>query len=270
MIDPAYAGVWRYWRSTPIAPDRAVTLGEPTTPLIPVTIDGGNALAKLDSMMPTGSFKDRGATILISFLKSQGVTQIVEDSSGNAAASMAGYAARAGIACEVYAPATASPGKLVQAAAYGAKVIRVEGTRDDVAHAAERAAQRPGNAYATHNWHPFFIEGVKTWAYEVWEQLGYHVPDVVIAPGGSGSVVLLMNDSQLVALNFLHFRSLGAGRTVRAIGCAGLTGGLVVGWAVNIASSRKGTTNRCAVIHVNVACVKTDTLGELSGTSSGI
>jgi hypothetical protein len=79
-----------------------------------------------------------------------------------------------------------------------------------------------------------------------------------------------MNDSQLVALNFLHFRSLGAGRTVRAIGCAGLTGGLVVGWAVNIASSRKGTTNRCAVIHVNAACVKTDTLGELSGTSSGI
>ncbi len=190
MIDPAYAGVWRYWRSTPIAPDRAVTLGEPTTPLIPVTIDGGNALAKLDSMMPTGSFKDRGATILISFLKSQGVTQIVEDSSGNAAASMAGYAARAGIACEVYAPATASPGKLVQAAAYGAKVIKVEGTRDDVAHAAERAAQRPGNAYATHNWHPFFIEGVKTWAYEVWEQLGYQVPDVVIAPAGSGSVVL--------------------------------------------------------------------------------
>jgi threonine synthase len=190
MIDPDYAGVWRFWRSTPVAPDLAVTLGEPMTPLIPITIDGGNALAKLDSMMPTGSFKDRGATILISFLKSQGVAQIVEDSSGNAAASMAGYAARAGIACEVYAPATASPGKLVQAAAYGANVVRVEGTRDDVAQAAERAAERPGNAYATHNWHPYFIEGVKTWAYEVWEQLGFNVPDVVIAPAGSGSVVL--------------------------------------------------------------------------------
>jgi threonine synthase len=190
MIDPEHDGVWRYWRSTPVHPDWAVTLGEPMTPLTPVSIDGGNALAKLDSMMPTGSFKDRGATVLISFLKSQGVTQIVEDSSGNAAASMAGYAARAGIACEVYAPATASPGKLVQAAAYGANVIRVEGSRDDVAQAAERAAERPGNAYATHNWHPFFIEGVKTWAYEVWEQLGFNVPDVVIAPAGSGSVVL--------------------------------------------------------------------------------
>lgn len=190
MIDPAFSGVWRYWQGMPVSPEEAVTLGEPMTPLVPVTINGAPALAKLDGLMPTGSFKDRGATQLVSFLKSEGVKRIVEDSSGNAAASMAGYAAQARIGCEVYAPAAASPGKLVQAAAFGAKVMRIEGNRDDVAHAAEAAAEIPGNAYATHNWHPFFIEGVKTWAYEVWEQLGFAVPDVIVAPAGSGSVIL--------------------------------------------------------------------------------
>ena len=190
MIDPAFPGVWRYWQGMPRSPDDAVTLGEPMTPLVPVTINRSTALAKLDGLLPTGSFKDRGATQLVSFLKAERVKRIVEDSSGNAAASMAGYAARARIGCEVYAPAAASPGKLVQAAAFGAKVTRIEGNRDDVARAAESAAEIPGNAYATHNWHPFFIEGVKTWAYEVWEQLGFAVPDVVVAPAGSGSVVL--------------------------------------------------------------------------------
>ena len=90
---------------------------------------------------------------------------------------------RAGIDCEVYAPATASPGKLVQAAAYGAKVDQSRGQpRRCRSRRRKRAAETPGNAYASHNWHPFFIEGVKTWAYEVWEQLGFQVPDVVVAP----------------------------------------------------------------------------------------
>jgi len=78
----------------------------------------------------------------------------------------------------------------VQAAAYGANVVRVEGTRDDVSRAAERAAELPGNAYATHNWHPFFVDGVKSWVFETWEQLGFQAPDVVIAPAGSGSIIL--------------------------------------------------------------------------------
>ena len=112
-------------------------------------------------------------SVLVTFLKQQGVERVIEDSSGNAAASIAGYAARAGIACTVYAPATASPGKLVQAAAFGADVRPVTGTRDDVARAAETAAGQPGASYATHNWHPLFIEGVKTWAFEIWEQLGF-------------------------------------------------------------------------------------------------
>jgi threonine synthase len=190
MIDTAQPGFWRYWRSFPVSPERAVSFNETATPLVPIELDGHSVTVKLDGQLPTGSFKDRGTAVLMSYLAGEGVSRVVEDSSGNAAASVAGYAARAGIACEVYAPATASPGKLVQAAAYGANVVRVEGTRDDVSRAAERAAELPGNAYATHNWHPFFVDGVKSWAFETWEQLGFQAPDAVIAPAGSGSIIL--------------------------------------------------------------------------------
>ncbi len=147
-------------------------------------------LAKLDGQLPTGSFKDRGMSLLVSWLVESGIEHVVEDSSGNAAASIAGYAARAGIGCTVYAPANASPGKLVQAAAFGATVELISGNRDDVARAAETAALAPGSAYATHNWHPLFIEGVKSWLFEVWEQLEFELPEVVVAPAGSGSLIL--------------------------------------------------------------------------------
>jgi threonine synthase len=190
MIDASQPGFWRYWQSFPVSPDRAVTFNETMTPLVAIELDGVRIDVKLDGQLPTGSFKDRGTAVLLSFLAGEGVSRVVEDSSGNAAASVAGYAARAGIACEVYAPATASPGKLVQADAYGATVIPISGTRDDVSRAAEIAAEQPGNAYATHNWHPFFVEGVKSWALEAWEQLGFTAPDAVIAPAGSGSIVL--------------------------------------------------------------------------------
>jgi threonine synthase len=171
-------------------PAGPVTLNEPKTPLVPITVAGTPLLGKLDGLLPTGSFKDRGMSVLVTFLKQQGVERVIEDSSGNAAASIAGYAARAGIACTVYAPATASPGKLVQAAAFGADVHPVTGTRDDVARAAEMAAELPGASYATHNWHPLFIEGIKTWAFEIWEQLRFAAPDVIVTPAGSGSAIL--------------------------------------------------------------------------------
>lgn len=190
MIDTSQPGFWRYWQAFPVSSERAITFNETMTPLVPIELDGVRVDVKLDGQLPTGSFKDRGTSVLLSFLAGKGVVRVVEDSSGNAAASVAGYAARAGIDCEVYTPATASPGKLVQAAAYGARVIPISGTRDDVSRAAEIAADQPGNAYATHNWHPFFVEGVKSWALETWEQLGFEVPDAVIAPAGSGSIIM--------------------------------------------------------------------------------
>ncbi len=190
-IETNLGGLWRYAYVLPVAPDRAVTLGEGMTPLSSMAIDGASVRVKLDSQNPTGSFKDRGVSVMISALTHLGATHAVEDSSGNAGAATAAYAARSGLRCTIYAPAHASPGKLAQAAAYGADVQRIPGKREDVAMAAmDAAASMPGATYASHNWHPFFIEGVKTWAFEVWEQLGQVVPDAVVVPAGSGSVIL--------------------------------------------------------------------------------
>jgi len=138
--------------------------------------------------MPTGSFKDRGMTVMVSYLRSRGIARVLEDSSGNAGASLAAYAAAAGLACRILVPETASYPKIAQIAAGGADVVTIKGSRQDVAEAA--LAQSTEIFYASHNWQPFFVEGTKTLAYELWEQLGFTAPDNVVVPLGYGSNVL--------------------------------------------------------------------------------
>ena len=143
---------------------------------------------KLESQMPTGSFKDRGTAVMLNHLIEVGVGPIHEDSSGNAGSSIATYAAAAGLPCRIYVPATAPRGKIVQIAASGAEVRVIPGTRQAVTEAALAAVGE--SFYASHNWHPFFIEGTKTLAYELWEQLGFRVPDNILVPTGYGSNIL--------------------------------------------------------------------------------
>ena len=114
--------VWRYRESIPVTEDRnIVSLGEGLTPLVPYSYgDFKNLLLKLDFLCPSGSYKDRGTSILISKLKELGITRCIADSSGNAGSSIAAYSARAGIECKIYCPAYTSEGKLVQIKAYGA------------------------------------------------------------------------------------------------------------------------------------------------------
>src|SRR6185436_8042818 len=131
--------------------------------------------------------KDRGMTVLVSYLKSRGVTRVLEDSSGNAGASLSAYAAAAGLQCRILVPETASYPKVAQIAAHGADVITIRGSRQDVADAAVHMASEI--FYASHNWVPFFVEGTKTLAYELWEQLGFKAPDNVVTPLGYGSNV---------------------------------------------------------------------------------
>jgi threonine synthase len=145
---------------------------------------------KLESQMPTGSFKDRGTAVMLSHLVAVGVGAIHEDSSGNAGASTATYAAAAGLACTIYVPAAAPRGKIVQIAASGAAVRAIPGTRQEVSEAALAASERGDSFYASHNWQPFFIEGTKTLAYELWEQLGFRAPDAIVVPTGYGSNIL--------------------------------------------------------------------------------
>jgi len=139
-------------------------------------------------MMPTGSFKDRGMTVMVSYLKRRGVDHVLEDSSGNAGASLSAYAAAAGMRCRILVPETASYPKIAQIAACGADVVTIRGSRQDVADAAMEMSREI--FYASHNWQPFFVEGTKTLAYELWEQLGFREPDNVVVPLGYGSNVL--------------------------------------------------------------------------------
>ena len=180
--------VWRYAAAIAVDDTEAVTLGEGWTPLTAGEWRGAKALFKLEFMMPTGSFKDRGMTVLVSYLKSRGIERVLEDSSGNAGASLSAYAAAAGLTCRILVPETASYPKIAQIAACGADVVTIRGSRQDVADAAERMSDEM--FYASHNWVPFFVEGTKTLAYELWEQLGFEAPDNVVTPLGYGSNVL--------------------------------------------------------------------------------
>jgi threonine synthase len=180
--------VWRYAAAISVDQVHAVSLGEGWTPLITREWQGCNIRFKLEFTMPTGSFKDRGMTVMVSYLKSHGIEHVLEDSSGNAGASLSAYAAAAGMRCRILVPETASYPKIAQIAACGADVLTIRGSRQDVADAALRMSSEI--FYASHNWVPFFVEGTKTLAYELWEQLGFKAPDNVVTPLGYGSSVL--------------------------------------------------------------------------------
>ena len=200
--------LWRYREALPIPNDAdIVTLGEGMTPLIPLdaAADSGHYV-KLDYLCPTGSYKDRGASVLLTHLKALGVKKVVEDSSGNAGAAIAAYSARAGMQCTIYCPASTSKGKLAQIAAYGAELELVEGNRMATTGAVKDAAK--DTCYASHNWHPFFLEGTKTLAFEIVEQLGGDAPAHVICPVGFGSIYLGL---------FIGFRELREAGVIKCV-----------------------------------------------------
>jgi len=187
-IDADDASLWRYRAALALKESPRVSLGEGWTPLVTRHWDGAPVRFKLESQMPTGSFKDRGTAVMLNHLLQVGVGPIHEDSSGNAGSSIATYAAAAGLRCRIYVPASAPRGKVVQIAAAGAEVRAIPGTREAVTEAALAAIGE--SFYASHNWHPYFIEGTKTLAYELWEQLGFAVPDNILVPTGYGSNIL--------------------------------------------------------------------------------
>ncbi len=146
--------VWSLWRYAAMLPvEQRVSLGEGMTPLVQTTLGETQVWAKLEYLNPTGSFKDRGECVLINYLLGQGVTEVIEDSSGNAGASLAAYAAAAGIKARIFAPASAPEGKKRHIAAYGATLVEVPGPRAAATAACIEAAQH--SVYASHAWSPF-------------------------------------------------------------------------------------------------------------------
>jgi len=188
QIDAGVRSLWRYRAALPMQVEEPISMGEGCTPLLPRRIDGGRVFLKCEWFMPTGSFKDRGASVMLSLLRAQGVTHVLEDSSGNGGAAVAAYAAAGGMRALIMTPAATSPAKTVQMRAHGAEVELIPGTRQDTSDAAVKRAETV--FYASHNWHPFFLQGTKTLAYELWEDLGFSAPDHVVIPCGAGSNVL--------------------------------------------------------------------------------
>jgi len=215
------ATLWRYAGALPIAEPADISLGEGMTPLVSAP-DLPGVLLKVDYLMPTGSFKDRGAVVLTALARQLGVPRMIADSSGNAGTAIAAYAARARIPCEVYVPAATSPGKVAQLRAYGATVRQVPGSREDTAAAAMQAAGQPGTFYASHVYHPFFLHGTKTYVLELWEQLGGRLPTVLVLPAGNGTLVLgaYLASRELLAQGLIS--QLPAIAAVQAAGCAPL------------------------------------------------
>lgn len=169
---------------------KKISMGEGMTPITRLDEKNPNMLVKVDYMMPTQSFKDRGAAIVIAKAKEYGVERVVQDSSGNAGKSIAAYAKRAGIECEIFVPEKASPKKVEQIAAFGAKVCAINGTREDTANAALERVLKSDAFYASHVYNPFFYEGTKTYAYEIYEQMGGELPDILVIPVGNGTLLL--------------------------------------------------------------------------------
>lgn len=178
----------------PISKRSTISLGEGNTPIIHLKRLGdhlglSNLFGKLEFMNPTGSFKDRGSALLVTMLKKANIDKVAEDSSGNAGASIAAYCAKAGIQATIFAPASAPRTKLEQIAFYGALIRMVDGTREQVTQTCKQFCEETNTIYASHNLNPFFIEGTRSFGYEVTSQM-ITPPDHILFPVGNGSLLI--------------------------------------------------------------------------------
>lgn len=167
-----------------------VSLGEGNTPLIPVNFQKKQLMFKCEHLNPTGSYKDRGSVALVSFLKDRNVTEVIEDSSGNAGVSLSAYTSKAGIKATIYIPESTSVIKKKQIQAYGSDLQIIHGTRTDAAEAVIKAASQ-GSVYASHAYMPFGLSGIATTSWEIFEELG-EPPGSIICPVGHGGALLGM------------------------------------------------------------------------------
>lgn len=187
-VDRNEWSIFRYRKYMPLEGDawRSISMGEGMTPIIRLDDD---VLLKMDYLMPTLSFKDRGAAVLIAYCKATGIRKVVQDSSGNAGNSVAAYCARAGIECEIFVPEGTSPAKINMIRAHGAACTVVPGSRDHCADVCREKVVTEGAYYANHVFSPLFYEGTKTYVYEVCEQLG-RIPRNLVIPTGNGTLFL--------------------------------------------------------------------------------
>lgn len=184
-----FATLLRYRSAIPLPPDSPlIHFGEGPTALDTAYLNGKAVQVKHEYLFPTGSYKDRGAAVMLSAAAYLRIKHVFEDSSGNAGCAVSAYAAKAGIACTILVPEAASPAKIKQMELYGAHVEKIPGDRQAAADEALKRADEYW--FASHVYNPWFYEGTKLFAYELWEQCGESLPDEIIFPVGNGTLLL--------------------------------------------------------------------------------
>ncbi len=251
------------------------SLGEGDTPVVELAKLGG-ALglkrldAKLEYMNPTGSYKDRGTVVMLAVARELGVREVVEDSSGNAGASVSAYSARAGITAHIFAPATAPEAKVKQIRVYGAEVHSIEGPREAATDAAVAFCKENDLVYASHAWSPFFFEGTKTFAFETARHYGGEPPAHIVFPVGNGGLFLgarrgfmeLLNSGHIDRMPRLHavqaanVMPIAAGYMGRAWDQAGMRPTIAGG--ISVAAPARGAQVVDVVRRANGAAVAVD------------
>ncbi len=191
------ADMWRYREFLPLGPAAPVSLGEATTPLVPMPglarrLGIKEVLIKDEGHLPTGSFKARGMAVAVSMAKALGVAAIAIPTAGNAGAALAAYAGRAGIEAYVFTPSDTPEVTASEIAFYGAKVWRVDGLVGDCARVVADGKAEKGWFELTTLKEPYRVEGKKTMGLEMAEQLGWRLPDVVFYPTGGGVCLIAM------------------------------------------------------------------------------
>lgn len=185
-IKIADASIWRYrdW----LGLEQRVTLGEGMTPLVKTEVNGYKISAKLEYLNPTGSYKDRGTTTIMNHIAAYDVAEVIDDSSGNAGASLAAFASAVGIPARIFVPADGADSKKALIKAFGGTLEEIEGTQHAKTEACHKAAKK--TTYASHAWSPFFLLGQITAGFEIWEQTLPDFPDAIVTPVGHGALFL--------------------------------------------------------------------------------
>lgn len=192
-FDDSAPGLWRYRHCFDLSIEephwRAATLNEGPTALVAAGADLPGLEFKLEYQLPTGSFKARGATVMLAAARQAGARSLVADSSGNAGKAVAVYAALLGMHARVFVPADAAPAKLEAIRSAGAEVVTTKGPRENAAHAAQQAVGGSRAYFASHVLRREFCEGTGTMVYELWEQRD-QPPDQLLVPLGNGTMLL--------------------------------------------------------------------------------
>lgn len=221
--DENKSGLWRYINQLPFNEgEEIISYGECFTPLEKTKINGREVWLKHDYLFPSGSYKDRGMAVMVNKIRNSGISSLIEDSSGNAGASLACYSAKTGLRCKILVPEKITLAKTRQMEAYGAEVIRVKGDRDQTA--AEALKHSKSVYYASHVYNPLFYQGIKTLAFEICEQLSWNAPDKIVVPAGNGTLVigLFLGFSELAQNSIINHIPKIIG--VQAENCSPLTG----------------------------------------------